>query len=72
MSKNHRGTGIRSLAAHGRATCPICKKDSVKCLYEQEIDGATVNICKVCKATLKNKARIAAKNTAPATESAAE
>ena len=44
MSKNHRGTGIRSLAAHGRATCP----------------------------TLMNKARIAAKNAAPATESAAE
>ena len=34
MSKNHRGTGIRSLPAHGRATCPICKKTDVKCLYE--------------------------------------
>jgi hypothetical protein len=70
MSKNHRGTGIRSLPAHGRATCLICKKDNVKCLYEQEVDGQTVNICKVCKATLKNKARIAAKS-APKAESAA-
>ncbi len=71
MSKNHRGTGIRSLPAHGRATCPICKKDNVKCLYEQEVDGQTVSICKVCKATLKNKARIAAKS-APVAAPAAE
>lgn len=70
MSKNHRGTGIRSLAAHGRAVCPICKKDSVKCLYEQEVDGQTVSICKVCKATLKNKARIAAKSAAAAAPAA--
>jgi hypothetical protein len=27
----------------------------VKVLYEQEIDGAKAKICKVCKATLKNK-----------------
>ena len=72
MSKNHRGTGIRTLPAHGRATCPICKKDNVKCLYEQEVDGQTVNICKVCKATLNNKARVAAKNAPAATEAAAE
>ena len=74
MSKNHRGTGIRTLPAHGRATCPICKKDNVKCLYEQEVDGQTVNICKVCKATLKNKARVEAKNApvAVASETQAE
>ncbi len=73
MSKNHRGTGIRALPAHGRATCPICKKEGVKCLYEQEVDGKTVNICKICKAALKNKARIEAKNApvaAPAAEEA--
>ena len=74
MSKNHRGTGIRSLPAHGRATCPICKKDNVKCLYEKEVDGQTVNICKVCNATLKNKERAAAKaapKAAPAAEESA-
>ena len=74
MSKNHRGTGIRSLPSHGRATCPICKKVGVKCLYEKEIDGQTVNICKVCNATLKNQARVAAKSApvaAPASEEAA-
>ena len=26
MSKNHRGSGIRSLPAHGRGTCAICGK----------------------------------------------
>lgn len=60
MSKNHRGSGIRSLPAHGRGTCPICKKENIKVLYEKEIDGATVNICKYCNAALKNKAKAAA------------
>ena len=30
MSKNHRGSGIRSLPAHGRGTCAICKKENNK------------------------------------------
>lgn len=72
MSKNHRGTGIRSLPAHGRATCPICKKTNVKCLYEKEVDGQTLNICKVCNATLKNKERVAAKAAAKAAPAAEE
>ena len=38
MSKNHRGTGIRELAAHGRGTCPICKSTGIKVLYEKEIE----------------------------------
>ena len=32
MSKNHRGSGIRSLPAHGRGTCAICKKENIKVL----------------------------------------
>ena len=60
MAKNHRGTGIRELAAHGRGTCPICKSTGIKVLYEKEIDGNTVNICKFCNANLKNKAKKAA------------
>lgn len=55
MSKAHRGKGIRSLPNHGRGTCPVCKTSQVKVLYEQEIDGVKSKICKVCKATLKNK-----------------
>ena len=81
MSKAHRGTGIRNDANHGRGTCPVCKKDGVKILYDQEIDGQKVKICKVCKAALKNKARkearlakkaAAAEAPAPAAEAPAE
>jgi len=57
MSKNHRGSGIRSLPAHGRGTCAICGKTDIKVLWEKEINGQTVNICKFCNAALKNKAR---------------
>ena len=75
MSKAHRGTGIRSEANHGRGTCPICGKTQIKVLYDQEVDGKKVKICKVCKAALKNKAQKdarLAKKAAPAAEPAAE
>ena len=48
MSKNHRGSGIRSLPAHGRGTCAICGKTNIKVLWEKEINGQTVNVCKYC------------------------
>ena len=67
MSKNHRGSGIRSLPAHGRGTCAICGKTDIKVLYEKEINGQNVNICKFCNAHLKNEAR-----NAPAPAPAAE
>ena len=74
MSKNHRGSGIRSLPAHGRGTCAICGKTNIKVLWEKEINGQTVNVCKYCNANLKNKARkaVSAKEAAPATEAATE
>ena len=40
MSKAHRGTGIREHPNQGKATCPVCKRESVKCLYEVEVEGA--------------------------------
>jgi hypothetical protein len=55
MAKAHRGKGIRALPLHGRGTCPVCKREMVKIVYEQEIDGQKSKICKVCKATLANK-----------------
>lgn len=67
MSKNHRGSGIRSLPNHGRGTCAICGKTDIKVLYEKEINGQNVNICKFCNAHLKNEAR-----NAPAPAPAAE
>lgn len=70
MSKNHRGAGIRTLPAKGRGTCPICKKENIKVLFEKEVDGQTVNICKFCNANLKNKARAEVAPAAPAAEEA--
>jgi hypothetical protein len=55
MSKAHRGKGLRETAAHGRGICPVCKRDGIKVLYEQEIEGQKAKICKTCKATLANK-----------------
>jgi len=76
MSKNHRGSGIRSLPAHGRGTCALCKKTDIKVLWEKEINGQTVNVCKFCNAALKNKARNEAPAApvadAPAAETSAE
>ncbi len=54
MSKAHRGKGVRGEVSHGRGTCPVCKKTGVKVLYEQEVSGEKVKICKICKASIKN------------------
>ena len=70
MSKNHRGSGIRSLPAHGRGTCAICGKTDIKVLWEKEINGQTVNVCKFCNAKLKNEARVEARKVKPAAEEA--
>lgn len=72
MSKNHRGTGIRTLPTHGRGVCPICKKEGIKVLYEQTIDGQQVKICKYCNAALKNKAKAAAPVAQSAPEASSE
>lgn len=76
MSKNHRGTGLRSLPSHGRDECPVCHKTNIKVLYEVEIDGQKVKVCKFCNAAMKNKARkeVPAKEpvaAAPAAEASA-
>lgn len=52
MSKAHRGKGIRELASRGRGECPVCKRNSVKILYEIEAGEAKVKVCKTCKAAL--------------------
>ena len=72
MSKNHRGTGIRSLASHGRGTCAIWGKTDIKVLWEKEINGETIMICKFCNANLKNKAKVEARKAKPAAEETAE
>jgi hypothetical protein len=57
MSKNHRGTGLRALPEHGRGVCPICKKSDIKVIYEVEVNGQKIKVCKYCNAALKNKAK---------------
>ena len=57
--------------------CPICKNQNIKVIYEYDLDGKKVMICKFCKAHLKNKARLekpaaAPAEAAPAAEAAAE
>ena len=54
MSKAHRGKGIRDQFAHGRGVCPVCKRESVKVLYEHDTGGQKIKICKICKAAVKN------------------
>ena len=66
MSKAHRGTGIRNEVNHGRGKCARCGKENIKILYEKEIDGATVKVCKYCNAALKNIARGEARKAKPA------
>ena len=66
MSKAHRGKGIRDLFAHGRGECPVCKRNNVKVLYEQESEGKKYKICKVCRAAIKH-----GKKNLPAAEAAA-
>ena len=61
MSKSHRGTGIRKEPNHGRGMCPVCGKTQIKVLYEQDVDGKKVKVCKFCKAHQKNEAQKAAK-----------
>ncbi len=71
MSKAHRGTGIRSEANHGRGKCPRCGKENIKVLYEKEIDGQQVKVCKYCNAALKNVARKEARSAKAAAAVAA-
>ena len=52
MSKAHRGTGLAEQANGGRGTCPICKREAVKVIYEVTVDGETKKVCKQCKAHL--------------------
>jgi transcription elongation factor Elf1 len=54
MSKPHRGKNIRELPSRGRGECPVCKRENVKILYEQDAGGKKVKICKICKAAVKH------------------
>lgn len=73
MSKNHRGTGLRSQPNHARGECPICHTTGVKVIYEVDVDGKKIKVCKFCNAKMKNTARVnarKAKATTPSAETA--
>jgi len=73
MSKAHRGKGIRELFAQGRGVCPVCNRENVKVLYEQEAGGQKFKICKVCRAAVKNgKKKLPAVDIPPAAEAPVE
>ncbi len=52
MAKTHRGKGLKTLVRHGRSTCPLCKREAVKVVFEVTIKEKTVKVCKTCKAAL--------------------
>ena len=54
MAKPHRGKSIRELPSRGRGECPVCKRQNVKILYEQEAGDKKIKICKTCKAAVKH------------------
>ena len=66
MSKAHRGKGIRELASRGRGECPVCKRQNVKILYEQDAGDKKVKVCKVCKAAIKHGKKSLQSSTATA------
>lgn len=75
MSKSHRGTGVRKLPNSGRGTCPVCGRQQIKLLYDQEVNGEKVKVCKICNGAFKNKARKeerVAKKIAPVSEATTE
>ena len=71
MSKAHRGTGIRTEVNHGRGKCPVCGNENIKVLYEKEVDGNIVKICKFCNAKMKNVAKKEARASKAAAAAAA-
>ena len=52
MSKADRGTGLYETPLKGRGTCPVCKREGIKVIYEASVDGETKKVCKQCKAKL--------------------
>lgn len=50
MAKQNRGKALWKLPAHGRGTCPVCKRERVKVLYDLIAgDGTKAKVCKQCQ-----------------------
>ena len=64
MSKSHRGKILRSKPDRGRGTCPICKRTSVKLVFDVKSDDGNITVCKRCRN--KDLVTVAATPTAEA------
>ncbi len=50
MGKQYRGKVLWKLPSRGRGTCPICKRDRTKLLYDLTIgSGDKIKVCKRCQ-----------------------
>ena len=50
MGKEFRGRALWKLPSRGRGTCPVCKTERIKLLYEINIGSdEKVNVCKRCQ-----------------------
>lgn len=54
MSKNHRGAGLREETNRARGNCPICKRTGIKLVYEHDVEGKKIKLCKQCRAALSH------------------
>lgn len=49
MSKKYRGKGLIHLPSRGRGTCPVCKAERIKLLFEILVDNNKLTVCKRCQ-----------------------
>jgi len=50
MGKQYRGKALWKLPSRGRGTCPICKAQRIKVLYDITLeDGSKIKVCKRCQ-----------------------
>lgn len=50
MSKQNRGKALWNLPSRGRGTCPVCKTERIKVLYDKTLgDGTKLKVCKRCR-----------------------
>lgn len=50
MSKQNRGKALWNLPSRGRGTCPICRTERIKVLYDKTLgDGSKLKVCKRCR-----------------------
>jgi len=50
MGKEFRGKGLLKLPSRGRGTCPVCKTERIKLLYEITLGNKEkIKVCKRCQ-----------------------